>query len=131
MGKDICSLHETLTGHLAVIWAGSLGCICNQILQCKLLGALLYLLGYLFTCCCFVDAGQSLLNKSGSIAEKLYNIPWYVGTIKEQKCIMFMITRAQIPMKLSAKPFGNYSCGFFIMIIKTAYSYLTLLQNSL
>ncbi|VEN49639.1 unnamed protein product [Callosobruchus maculatus] len=129
MAEGICSLHETFTGHMAVIWAGCLGCVCNQMLHSKLLGALLYLLGYLFTCCCLVEAGQTLLNKSASLADKLYDIPWYLGATKEQKCVMFMITRAQVPMKLSATPFGNYDCGFFLKIIKTAYSYLTLLQR--
>nr|CAH7739929.1 unnamed protein product [Callosobruchus chinensis] len=130
MGEGIGSLHQTFTGHMAVIWAASLGCICNQMLHSKLLGALLYLLGYLFTCCCLVEAGQTLLNKSESLADKLYNIPWYLGTINDQKCVMFMIRRAQVPMKLTATPFGNYDCRFFIMIIKTAYSYLTLLQKA-
>nr|CAH7739930.1 unnamed protein product [Callosobruchus chinensis] len=86
MGKGICSLHEKFTGHMAVVWAGSLGCICNQLLH------------------------------SGSVADKLYEIPWYMGTIKEQKCIMLMIIRAQTPITLSATPFGNYDCRFFIMI---------------
>nr|CAH7734111.1 unnamed protein product [Callosobruchus chinensis] len=29
---------------------------------------------------------------------------------------MFMIKRAQIPMKLTAAPFGNYNYGFFVMV---------------
>nr|CAI5829415.1 unnamed protein product [Callosobruchus analis] len=116
MSKGICSLHETFTGHMAVIWAGSLGCICNQMLHSKLLAALLYLLGYLFTCCCL----------SESLADKLYNTPWYLGTIDEQKYVTFMIRRAQVPMRLPATPFGNYDFTFFIMILKLLkYSLVT------
>ncbi|CAH1969056.1 unnamed protein product [Acanthoscelides obtectus] len=40
-----------------------------------------------------------------------------------------MIKRTQKPMKLSATPFGNYDYSFFVLVIKTAYSYLTLLRN--
>nr|CAI5853068.1 unnamed protein product [Callosobruchus analis] len=48
--------------------------------------------------------------------------------MKEHKIIMFMIMRAQISLALSVKPFGNYEYSLAVTLVKTAYSYVTLLQ---
>nr|CAI5853064.1 unnamed protein product [Callosobruchus analis] len=101
LSLDVNELHMNITGHMALVWAVSMGCIGNQ-----------------------------LLSMSTAIAGKLYCTPWYLGTIEEQKIIMFMIMRAQIPLALSAKPFGNYEYSLAITIVKTAYSYVTLLQST-
>nr|CAI5833844.1 unnamed protein product [Callosobruchus analis] len=98
LALEVNELHMKITGHMALVWAVSMGCISNQ-----------------------------LLSMSTAIAEKLYCTPWYLGTIEEQKMIMFMIMRAQVPVTLSAKPFGNYE---YSLIVKTAYSYVTLLQST-
>nr|CAH7739249.1 unnamed protein product [Callosobruchus chinensis] len=65
---------------------------------------------------CFVLSGQTLQTESEAIAEKLYSTPWYLGSIEEQKIVMFMIMRAQIPLTLSAQPFGNYEYALFVTV---------------
>ncbi|CAH2000976.1 unnamed protein product [Acanthoscelides obtectus] len=97
---EVNELHKNITGHMVLAWAVSIGCIINQ-----------------------------FMSMSVSIADELYCIPWYLGTIEEQKTVMFMIMRAQIPLTLSAKPFGNYKYSLYVTVVKTAYSYATMLQN--
>nr|CAH7739248.1 unnamed protein product [Callosobruchus chinensis] len=87
MALQVDELHRKVTGHMALVWALSMGCIANQ-----------------------------LLSMSEAIAEKLYSTPWYLGSIEEQKIVMFMIMRAQIPLTLSAQPFGNYEYALFVTV---------------
>ncbi|CAH2000977.1 unnamed protein product [Acanthoscelides obtectus] len=129
---EVNELHKSITGHMVLAWAVSIGCIINQFMSMyKPAGAILYLSGYMMSLSCFVVSGQLLQSQSESIADELYCIPWYLGTIEEQKTVMFMIMRAQIPLTLSAKPFGNYEYTLYVTVVKTAYSYATLLQNTI
>nr|CAH7739936.1 unnamed protein product [Callosobruchus chinensis] len=61
LALDVNELHMKITGHMALIWAVSIGCIGNQLLSMyKPLGAVLYLLGYSMGLTCFVIPGQKL-----------------------------------------------------------------------
>ncbi|VEN53930.1 unnamed protein product, partial [Callosobruchus maculatus] len=55
LALEVNELHMNITGHMALIWAVSMGCISNQLLsRYKPLGAILYLLGYSMGLSCFV-----------------------------------------------------------------------------
>ncbi|CAH2000970.1 unnamed protein product [Acanthoscelides obtectus] len=130
MADQLNRLLKTFAGHMSAVWAICFGCIGNQIFKSKPLGAALYLGGYMIALSFFVEAGQSLLSESETIADEIYKIDWHLGTVEEQKNVMFMLAKAQKPLTLSAEPFGNYQYSLFVLIVKTAYSYLTLLQQS-
>ncbi|VEN42885.1 unnamed protein product [Callosobruchus maculatus] len=115
---EIDGLQRNITGHLVLVWAVSMGCIANQLMSMyKPVGAVLYLAGYILSLPCFVISGQKLQTESEAIAEELYYIPWHLGSIEEQKVVMFMMMRAQTPLTLSAKPFGNYENALFVTAI--------------
>nr|CAH7739235.1 unnamed protein product [Callosobruchus chinensis] len=132
LALEVDELHRNITGHMALVWAISMGCIANQLLSMyKPIETSLFLAGYLMSLSCYVISGQTLQTESEAIAGKLYCTPWYLLSVEEQKIVMFMIMRAQIPLTLSAKPFGNYEYALFVIIVKTAYSYVTLLQSTI
>nr|CAH7739934.1 unnamed protein product [Callosobruchus chinensis] len=61
LALEVNKLHMHITGHMALVWAVSMGCITNQLLsKCKPVGAILYLLGYFMGLSCFVVPGQTL-----------------------------------------------------------------------
>nr|CAI5847205.1 unnamed protein product [Callosobruchus analis] len=94
LALEIDGLQRNVTGHLALVWAVSMGCIANQLMSLyKPTGAVLYLLGYLISLSCFVLSGQTLQTESEAIAQELYCIPWHLGSIPEQKVVMFMMMR--------------------------------------
>nr|CAI5847203.1 unnamed protein product [Callosobruchus analis] len=64
LALEIDGLQRNVTGHLALVWAVSMGCIANQ-----------------------------LMSLSEAIAQELYCIPWHLGSIPEQKVVMFMMMR--------------------------------------
>ncbi|VEN53928.1 unnamed protein product, partial [Callosobruchus maculatus] len=61
LALEVNGLHMNITGHMALVWAVSMGCISNQLLSMsKPVGAILYLLGYSMGLSCFIIPGQSL-----------------------------------------------------------------------
>ncbi|VEN63784.1 unnamed protein product [Callosobruchus maculatus] len=75
-------------------------------------------------------AGQKIRDESLSVADSIYFSDWYRGTIQQRKDIAFMMFRSQKPIFFDALPFGTLNYPLFVMIIKTSYSYLTLLNQS-
>nr|CAH7739927.1 unnamed protein product [Callosobruchus chinensis] len=115
---------------MSLVWAVCFGCIGNQILESKPLAALFYLGGYVMLLSLLVIPGQTLISQSEDLAKSIYCADWYLATVEEQKTMRLMLQMGQVPLKLSAKPFGYYQYSLFITIIKTAYSYMMLLQQS-
>ncbi|VEN37435.1 unnamed protein product [Callosobruchus maculatus] len=115
---------------MSLVWAICFGCIGNQILESKPLAALFYLGGYVMLLSLLVIPGQKLISQSENLAKSIYSANWYLGTVDEQKIMRIMLQMGQIPLKLSAKPFGCYQYSLFVTIIKTAYSYMMLLHQS-
>ncbi|NP_001177508.1 odorant receptor 68 [Nasonia vitripennis] len=78
----------------------------------------------------FCFAGQHLLNKSDMIPYQVYDALWYKAEATEMKAILFIIKRAQTPLSLSAGKFIALSAQTFTLIIKTSFSYLSVLKAS-
>nr|ALR72551.1 odorant receptor OR6 [Colaphellus bowringi] len=117
-------------GHMSLVCALVFGCIGNQIFRAKPVGAVIFLLGYMVSLFLLCYAGQRIMNESLSIVDVIYNSKWYKGNTQIKKNVRFMMARCQIPVTLDAWPFGIFSFPLFMMIVKTSYSYLTLLRQS-
>ncbi|PSN55029.1 Odorant receptor Or2 [Blattella germanica] len=65
------------------------------------------------------------------IGETAYAISWYQQTTVFQRQIMMIIMRAQRPVEMSAGLFGKMSLELFSKIMNTAYSYFTLMKETI
>nr|QNH68040.1 odorant receptor 14 [Apriona germarii] len=115
---------------MSLICAIVFGTIGNQALKSKPLGALLYLLGYVVALFLPCHAGQRLLDETLSVSDAVYESKWYDCDVRTMKDILFIIARCQNPQYLDALPLGSFNYPLFLLIVKTSYSYLTLLQQS-
>ncbi|CAH2000983.1 unnamed protein product [Acanthoscelides obtectus] len=129
IADQLVPLLKSSIGHLPVLWAIIFGTIANQIYNSKPLGAVIFLGGYTAALAWLSQAGQTLHDQTLGVSDTLYDLKWYTGTIREIKDIRFMMARSQIPAKLPATPFGHYQYALFITIMKTAYSYMTLMRG--
>ncbi|XP_072375698.1 odorant receptor 13a-like, partial [Diabrotica undecimpunctata] len=71
--------------------------------------------------------GQLILTQSELIGNAVYNSKWYNCPSSLQKSVLLMILRSQRPLKLTAASISTLSLQTFLSIIKTAYSFFTLL----
>nr|AXY83396.1 putative odorant receptor 4 [Conopomorpha sinensis] len=75
--------------------------------------------------------GQKLLDASVRVSCAAYNCGWYVMSAKIRKYLLYIMMRAQKPVSVTA--YGYCVIGFkcYTTIVKTAWSYFTLLLNVL
>nr|QUP79572.1 odorant receptor 12 [Monochamus saltuarius] len=118
------------TGHLSLISAIVFGTFGNQALKSKPLGALIFLVGYVIALFSLCRAGQRLMDETQSVSDAAYNSKWYNADPKTTKNLVFIIARSQEPEVLDALPLGSFSYPLFLLIVKTSYTYLTLLQQT-
>ncbi|XP_058805764.1 odorant receptor 13a-like [Phymastichus coffea] len=76
----------------------------------------------------FCFFGQRLINKSEQISHKVYDTFWYNAKPSEIRAIAYIIKIAQIPLKLTAGKFTSLSAETFTSIMKTSFSYLSVLK---
>ncbi|KAJ8950581.1 hypothetical protein NQ314_007845 [Rhamnusium bicolor] len=71
------------------------------------------------------------MDETLSISEAIYDAQWYIVDAYTMKDIRFMLARSQIPVVFEALPLGSFNYPLFLAIIKTAYTYLTLIHQSI
>ncbi|XP_075983347.1 odorant receptor 4-like [Anticarsia gemmatalis] len=73
--------------------------------------------------------GQKLLDSSNNFAEALYQSGWYNGSKRIKSAVLIMLQRAQTSIHVTTYGFSTISLASYSTIIKTAWSYFTLLLN--
>ncbi|XP_050515121.1 uncharacterized protein LOC126890306 [Diabrotica virgifera virgifera] len=64
------------------------------------------------------------------ITDAVYHSLWYMTDIKTRKDIIFILMSSNITLQLEALPLGQMNFALLLMIMKGAFSYMALLQNS-
>nr|QNH68044.1 odorant receptor 19 [Apriona germarii] len=106
------------------------GCIGNLILKSKPLAGICYLMGYITALFLLCHGGQRITDETLSVADAVYNSRWYHGDAQIMRDMIIILARSQRPASLGALPLGAMNYSLFLMIIKTSYSYLTLLNQN-
>nr|APZ81502.1 olfactory receptor 80 [Adelphocoris lineolatus] len=89
---------------------------------------LMFLGNELFHIFIFCYYGEHIMGKSDDVGNSLYNSSW-VGISKHVKpTFMLLNLRCQVPLTLSAGGFMTASFDTYGNVLRTAYSYLNLLQ---
>ncbi|XP_074037649.1 uncharacterized protein isoform X2 [Leptinotarsa decemlineata] len=77
---------------------------------------------------CIGCIGNQIM-KTEYMQEIVYFSKWYTCDLKMMKDINFILARCKNPVYLRF-PFGYINYSLFVMIVKTSYSYVTLLNQS-
>ncbi|XP_049699051.2 odorant receptor 4 [Helicoverpa armigera] len=73
--------------------------------------------------------GQKLIDSSKRLADALYDCGWYNASKKARSAVLIMLHRAQKGIYVTTHGFSVISLASYSTIIKTAWSYFTLLLN--
>ncbi|KAF7267412.1 hypothetical protein GWI33_019361 [Rhynchophorus ferrugineus] len=115
-------------GQLSIVGAIVMSCIGNQMLKQYSVGALIHLAGYLVAVYFICEAGQIIKNDTESVSDSIWSSRWHTD-LKLSKDLKIVIQRSQKPVTLTSYLLGDFDYGLLIVIIKTTYSYLTLLTR--
>ncbi|KAJ8950580.1 hypothetical protein NQ314_007844 [Rhamnusium bicolor] len=70
------------------------------------------------------------MDETLSISDAVYEAEWYKADASTMKDVRFILARSQSPICLDALPLGSLNYPLFLLIIKTSYSYLTLMMET-
>ncbi|XP_050357344.1 odorant receptor 4-like [Nymphalis io] len=73
--------------------------------------------------------GQQLLDTSTGVADALYNCGWYMASKGMKKSVLIMMQRSQSEVYVTTYGFSIVSLDSYATILKTSWSYFTLLIN--
>ncbi|KAG5863487.1 hypothetical protein JTB14_015155 [Gonioctena quinquepunctata] len=94
-----------------------------------MVASILQLLGYLVGGLVMCHYGQTLTDELSSIGEAVYASKWYLSEPKMVRDVKFILLRCQKPFELNAFLFGTFSFTTYMLVLKTSYSYYTILRQ--
>ncbi|KAF7284539.1 hypothetical protein GWI33_021989 [Rhynchophorus ferrugineus] len=130
LSEDLNAICKVTIGHVYLIAALVIGCLGNQLLHQSTPKALAFIIAYSVAMFYSCHAGQNISDESMSIGDAVYNSNWYEAKPKIRKYLVLMILRSQKPIKVDALPLGTADYPFYLMMLKTSYTYLTLLNET-
>uniref|UniRef100_A0A3F2ZDF5 Uncharacterized protein n=1 Tax=Lutzomyia longipalpis TaxID=7200 RepID=A0A3F2ZDF5_LUTLO len=80
----------------------------------------------IFILCFF---GQIIWNSSEKMSQALYMTTWYEMSLRNQKNLLMLMTRFNLPIKVETFGFGDISYYTFVQICKASLSYATILYT--
>lgn len=99
----------------------------------RLVMAIMYIIFIIFKLFTFYWLCNELTERSSALADALYNIPWYMFNIVNQKTVMLMMARAQkrsLQIMIGAfTPPVNLQR--FQSVLNVSYTFITLLREKL
>ncbi|XP_038121708.1 uncharacterized protein LOC6045479 isoform X3 [Culex quinquefasciatus] len=113
------------------IAAIKLGLTCLIILEAKIFVKLIFIfgsLGIVTEIFVYSYGGSKLMEESQNVGRSAYHFPWYRYDKNVRKLVQLMMIRAQRPSRVEI-PFFEATIATFGMIIRTAGSYMTLVQS--
>ncbi|XP_050513932.1 uncharacterized protein LOC126889578 [Diabrotica virgifera virgifera] len=124
-------LAKKCMGIYSFVAAMLFGCIVNQIYNKEnISGAVITFFGFFGSIFLLCQAGEKIAQQNKDITDAVYHSLWYMTDIKTRKDIIFILMSSNITLQLQALPLGQVNFALLLMIMKGAFSYLTLLQNS-
>ncbi|KAJ9596542.1 hypothetical protein L9F63_012441, partial [Diploptera punctata] len=86
------------------------------------------------SCCIFQIGfmcffGQHITTESAAVYEAAYESPWYQQSPKFRRMIWMVVERARKPAALSGGLFGDISLPLFYAVMRSSYSYITMLSQ--
>ncbi|XP_001850048.2 odorant receptor 94a [Culex quinquefasciatus] len=134
--RSVCYLEKALYLQMAVLYSACVAVTCFVLFVVSivddlfLLAMMAFVLNYhVFLIFSFSVLGSELMDASTSVAEAIYNIKWYNRSISEQRCLQFMIYRSQNAIFITAGKFFKLTRATFMVAMKTAFSYFTIMQQ--
>nr|APC94313.1 odorant receptor 19 [Pyrrhalta aenescens] len=89
------------------------------------------LVGWLVSTYIVCYGGQRLMEASISVGNIMNRIHWYDLETDLQRDLILIIIRSRRPIFLTAGPFGPITYSTVVTILKTSYSYVTLLNQTM
>nr|UTN00954.1 odorant receptor [Semanotus bifasciatus] len=128
--ERLSSISKFTIGDLSLTAAIVFGCIGNQIVKVKSAASVAYFVAYVAALFYICHSGQRVADETHSLGYALYESKWHEADAKIMRDVVLVLCRCRKPGTLEALPLGDLNYPLFLMIMKSAYTYLTLLTQT-
>ncbi|XP_053698494.1 uncharacterized protein LOC128745444 [Sabethes cyaneus] len=95
-----------------------------------LIGSMIFVLNYtVFVIFTFSMLGTELMDASSAVSDAIYNSHWYKRSYQDQRLLLFMLSRSQKAVFISAAKFFPITRATFGGAMKSAFSFFTVMQQ--
>uniref|UniRef100_A0A6P7G4N4 Uncharacterized protein LOC114337614 isoform X1 n=1 Tax=Diabrotica virgifera virgifera TaxID=50390 RepID=A0A6P7G4N4_DIAVI len=123
-------LTKGCVGIVSLVVSIVLALTANQLMSWnRPLAAFMHISGWLCSLTANCITGQQIINQTQCITKNIVCSKWYTADLRVKKDILFVLLNSQRSFRLSALPFGTLNMELLLLIIKSSYSYMTLLKN--
>ncbi|XP_066251345.1 putative odorant receptor 85d [Euwallacea similis] len=130
VSKELSALVKSTMGSLLLTAAVVIGSLGSQVIKASTPKAISFIMGYVAAMFLVCHAGQRLIDESLNLTDEVYNTQWYRVDPSFRKDFTFILARCQKPLSMPGPAsIGAANYGLFLIVIKTSYSYLTLLNE--
>ncbi|XP_051155308.1 odorant receptor 67a-like isoform X2 [Leptopilina boulardi] len=135
MGKKLNELFSIMTFAQFFLSTLALGVIIYQLAKVKLFTSKFFFMlfrlnNYLLEIYLLCWFGELMISESVDVAQKIYEINWPLFSTNSKKCLIIIMSRARIPIQLTAASIISLSFDTFFKIIKISYTAFNFLRNS-
>ncbi|CAH1176464.1 unnamed protein product [Phaedon cochleariae] len=130
LAENLRDLARQSIGSVSLFSALVLGCTEYSIMRTKPIGGILFMIGWMAGLMIVCYAGERLMEEIVSVGAAISESQWYITDGETKKDIVFILLRSQKPIYLEAAPIGILNYALFVMILRTSYSYMTLLNQT-
>ncbi|XP_076273023.1 uncharacterized protein LOC143204319 isoform X1 [Rhynchophorus ferrugineus] len=126
LAEELNQLIKVLFGHVSVVGAVALSTIGYYMLEQYY--AVIHIISYTVGLYLLCAGGQMIKDETSNLCENVYMANWYKD-LKLAKNLKFIMQRSYKAVVLESYMFGDLDMILFVAIVKTTYSYLTLLSS--
>ncbi|XP_030760808.1 odorant receptor 85b-like [Sitophilus oryzae] len=128
LNERISALVTEMLGQISFVAAIVISCIGNVIVKQYSIGALVYMGGFVTAVYMMCLTGQIIKDETLKVDNIVFNLNWYTD-LNLAKDMVLIMRRSQKPVNLRSFLFGVFDYQLLVVIIKTSYSYFTLMTQ--
>ncbi|XP_022230812.2 odorant receptor 43a [Drosophila obscura] len=128
--KDLVSL-------IVAIEAIIFGSIISSLLFClniitsptQIISIVMYILTMVYVLYTYYNRANDLVIENTLVAEAVYNVPWYEGSIRFRKTLLIFLMQTQCPLEIKVGNVYPMTLAMFQSLLNASYSYFTMLRG--
>ncbi|XP_023313103.1 odorant receptor 43a-like isoform X2 [Anoplophora glabripennis] len=132
--KDVERINGT---GIFILFVGGGLILCSSLFSVSVvkIGSLEFIMLLFYLICMLIEQffycwfGNEIIFKSSLILQSAFNTPWVSCNVKFQKILLVFMLKTSKPISILTGGLFTMSVPVFVSILRTTYSYFTLLKN--
>ncbi|KAH8279520.1 hypothetical protein KR026_012638 [Drosophila bipectinata] len=95
----------------------------------QIISIIMYIFTMLYVLYTYYNRANDLSIENCHVAEAVYNVPWYRGSIRFRKTLLIFLMQTQHPLEITVGNVYPMTLAMFRSLLNASYSYFTMLRG--